>query len=401
MLTSWGWPTHLYHLVPLGWAFAAAGHEVRLVSQPALADRLGATGLTGVVVGEDADLLSPEVRERAGMPFDRLPPQGAPPDYAKMWRSTTVRMEVLADAMIDGVTSFAEAWRPDLMVWDWMTFAAPLAARRLGLPSARLVYGPDMFPRMREAAQATSPGVAEEWLTSLYARHGVAGPVEADSAWGGDWCLDTCPPSAQLPSVKGLPMRFVPYNGPLVAPAWVARPARRRRICVTMGTSARRLRGEDSVSLPTLLEGLAELDAEVVVAGTGEQRRGLEPLPDNAVFVEYVPLHALLPGSDVLVHQGGAGSAMSAASCGVPQVVAAAIADQPFMAERFASVGAAVHVPAVSGCEEAVVAGVRTVLDDPSYRVAAGRLREEMLRQPTPSEVAVTLSDLVRDHAVR
>ncbi|MFD4506349.1 glycosyltransferase [Streptomyces sp. NPDC058457] len=400
MLTSWGWPTHLYHLVPLGWAFAAAGHEVRLVSQPALADRIGATGLTGVVVGEDADLLSPEVRARAGMPVSQLPPQGAPPDYARMWRSTTVRMEVLAEVMADGMTSFARAWRPDLVVWDWMTFAGPIAAHRLGLPSARLVYGPDMFPRMQEAAEATSPGVAEKWLTSLYGRHGIE-VTGVDSAWGGDWCLDTCPPSVQLPSVKGLPLRYVPYNGPLVAPAWVAEPTERRRICVTMGTSARRLRGEDSVSLPNLLEGLAELDAEVVVAGTGEQRRGLEPLPGNAVFAEYVPLHALLPGSDVLVHQGGAGSAMSAAFCGVPQVVAAAIADQPFMAERFASVGAAVHVPATSGCEEAVVAGVRTVLGDPSYAAVAGRLREEMLGQPAPSEVAATLTGMVRDHAVR
>jgi UDP:flavonoid glycosyltransferase YjiC (YdhE family) len=400
MLTSWGWPTHMYHLVPLGWAFAAAGHEVRLVSQPVLADRLGNSGLTGVVVGEDADLLSTEVRARAGMPLNELPPQGSPPDYARMWRSTTARMEVLAEAMVEGVTSFARSWRPDLVVWDWMTFAGPLAARRLGVPSARLVYGPDMFPRMREAAEATDPGAAGRWLSSLYGSYGVE-TDGVDSAWGGDWCLDTCPPSAQLPSVTGLPLRYVPYNGPLVAPAWVAESGDRLRICVTMGTSARRLRGTDSVSLKTLLEELAGLDVEVVVAGTGEQRRELTPLPGNAVFAEYTPLHALLPGCDVLVHQGGAGSAMTAASCGVPQVIAAAIADQPFNAERFASVHAAVHVPATSGCEKAVAAGVRTVLDDPSYGAAARRLRAEMLAQPTPSEVAATLCGMVRDYGGR
>lgn len=395
LLTSWGWPTHMYHLVPLGWAFAAAGHEVRVASQPALVDRLGTTGLTGVVVGEDVDLLSPEVRARAGMPVDRLPPLGSPPDYALMWRSTTARMEVLAEAMTEGVTAYARSWRPDLIVWDWMTFAGPLAGRLLGIPSARLVYGPDMFSRLREAAEAREPDAAQEWLSSFFGRHG-AEAVGVDSAWGGDWCLDTCPPSAQLPDVKGIPLRYVPYNGPSVTPAWTAEPTARRRVCVTMGTSARRLRGEDSVSLATLLEGLSGLDAEIVVAGTGEQRRELTVLPANAVFAEYVPLHTLLPGCAAIVHQGGAGSAMTAAYCGVPQVIAAALADQPFNAERFASVGAAIPVAATPHCEQAVCDAVVQVLDDASCTAGAARLRAEMLDRPAPSEVAAALVDMVR-----
>lgn len=47
LFATWAASAHLYNLVPLAWAFVAAGHEVRIASQPALASTLAATGLPG------------------------------------------------------------------------------------------------------------------------------------------------------------------------------------------------------------------------------------------------------------------------------------------------------------------------------------------------------------------
>ncbi|MBP2336620.1 UDP:flavonoid glycosyltransferase YjiC (YdhE family) [Saccharothrix coeruleofusca] len=394
LLTSWAWATHMYHMVPLGWAFCAAGHEVRVASQPALVEAIRSTGLTAVAVGEDVDFLSARARDRV-QPVDQLPPPGSVPDYRRMWRNTTTRITDLADAMAPDLTDFCRAWRPDLVVWDWMTFGGPIAARLTGVPSARFLYGPDLLTRLGRAAEEADPGGRDRWLSDLYGRFG-AEPGGAGAEWGGTALLDTCPPSAQLPGVDGLRMRYIPYNGPAEAPRWTVEPPRRPRVCVTMGLLTRNLRNQDSVLLPELLRELSGADAEVVVAGTPAQRAELTDLPANARFAELVPLHALLGGCSAIVHQGGAGTAMSAAYYGVPQVVAAAIADQPFNAERFARTGAVVPVPAVAGSEGAVRAAVDEVLTKPQYPAAARALRDEVMAQPSPAAAVEALREAVR-----
>src|SRR4051812_15798793 len=56
LFTTWGWPSHFYPLVQLGWALGAAGHEVRVATQPGLLPAVGAAGLTPAAVGTDLDV---------------------------------------------------------------------------------------------------------------------------------------------------------------------------------------------------------------------------------------------------------------------------------------------------------------------------------------------------------
>ncbi|MFE7135996.1 hypothetical protein ACFVIM_34615, partial [Streptomyces sp. NPDC057638] len=63
--------THLYIQVPLARALAAAGHEVRVASQPELADETTRAGLTAVPVGRDHGMgrllaLRPELKRHFG-----------------------------------------------------------------------------------------------------------------------------------------------------------------------------------------------------------------------------------------------------------------------------------------------------------------------------------------------
>ena len=55
LVTSWGWRSHFYPLVPLAWALRSAGHEVLVASQPAMIEVITGAGLPAVAVGEDLD----------------------------------------------------------------------------------------------------------------------------------------------------------------------------------------------------------------------------------------------------------------------------------------------------------------------------------------------------------
>src|SRR2546423_3297064 len=61
----------------------------------------------------------------------------------------------VADAMVDDLVAFAQAWRPDVIVYDPLTYAAPIAAAVVGVPAVRHLFGPDQPPTAFEHAGLT------------------------------------------------------------------------------------------------------------------------------------------------------------------------------------------------------------------------------------------------------
>jgi UDP:flavonoid glycosyltransferase YjiC (YdhE family) len=123
LFTSWAWRSHYFPSVPLGWAFSAAGHEVRVASQPALENTIVESGLPAVVVGRDHDL-------RAGI-------EPANGELQQVLRNLATMLSNANEPMVDDLVRFARRWRPDLVVWDPMTFAGALAAKSIGAPDQR------------------------------------------------------------------------------------------------------------------------------------------------------------------------------------------------------------------------------------------------------------------------
>ncbi len=50
--------------------------------------------------------------------------------------------------MVDDLVEFAGRWRPDLVIWDALTFAGPVVALSCGAAHARLLFGMDYISRM-------------------------------------------------------------------------------------------------------------------------------------------------------------------------------------------------------------------------------------------------------------
>src|SRR6185312_17370469 len=94
------------------------------------------------------------------------------------------------------------------------------------------------------------------------------------------------------------------------------------------------------------------------------------------------------------VTHGGSGSVVGALAHGVPLVVLPLGADQPDNAERVRALGAGVVLDAATASPARIAEAVRAVLEEPAYRAAAERLRDEAAALPGPVEALAWLEEL-------
>ncbi|NED91268.1 DUF1205 domain-containing protein, partial [Streptomyces sp. SID11233] len=214
------------------------------------------------------------------------------------WRRVTDNLArkqySVCEAMVDDLVAFGRAWHPDVIVHDPVTFAGPVAAEVLGVPSVSHLYGLARLLRLEIedwVGDRVRPGYLE-----LFERWNRTPRVDP-TAW-----IDPCPPSLRWPGQREISprhaMRYVPYNGPGRAPDWLLRPSGRPRICVTWGTSQHKKLGEGVMEMfGRLTREIAGQGAEVVLTVGGmvpEQVGHLGPMPDNVRLVDWVPLNLLL-----------------------------------------------------------------------------------------------------------
>ena len=411
LLASYAEKTHFIGMVSLAWALRAAGHEVRVASQPELTGFLARAGLSAVAVGRDHLLKKHfEVVTQWGegeapglfdvgeawdddLSWDELR-WGARDTAAWWWR-------MVNDPMLDDLVSFCREWKPDLVVWEPLTFAGAIAAEACGAAHMRFLWSLDLFAAMRvqylermgERPEAERDDPLRAWLENRAARYGVG---FSEDLVRGRATLDPVPASLGVPVPTGtrrLPLRYVPYNGRAVVPDWLRTPPTRPRIALSLGITATRRLGGHTVDVGTLLDGLADLDVEVVATLSAPEQAKLGAVPPNTRLVEYVPLHALAPTCDAMITHGGAGTVLSGLAHGVPQAaVPHHMYDEPLLASLIAAQGAGVVVDPARVTPDTVRESVVRLLGDPSHAKAAGLLREEMAAMPSPADVARDLA---------
>jgi len=384
LVSSWGWRSHFYPLVPLAWALRAAGHEVMVASQPAMTETIVGAGLPAVAVGEDLDFaevfggrigrVATRVERVHGTVSESVRPAVTPDGGVVRFAAATV-----AD-----LVAFGREFGPDLVVFEPQNLAAAITAAALRVPGVRQLWGPDETTQL-DLDPATVLGPLAE----------LAGVDVADVRPAGDLLLDPCPPGLQVPlAAPAEPVRYVPYNGPSVLPDWLRTPPSRPRVCLTGGTMMASLGIDSPLDLPAVIAELAGLDTELVLALHPAQHAGLTDLPDNVRLARTpLALQLVLPSCQALIHQGGAGSMMTALAAGVAQLVVPLVSDQHFNAERLVAVGAGVRLPDGAGPPE-----VRQQISDllaggPVSRRAA-EIAEQMTTMPAPSEVVPILERL-------
>lgn len=425
MFTTFAAKAHLYTQVPLAWALHTAGHEVCVASQPDLTDDIVRAGLTAVPVGDVFDL-EEGMRELDGILGDvvsgRVSPAEIGLDMSETRHERLTREYVLhvfsamtavtfqehaQRAMLDDLVSFARHWRPDLVLWDPLTFAGPVVARTCGAVHARILFGPDLVGRMRATfhrlAADQPPELRDdplgEWLGWTLSRYG-AGDFTEDMVLG-QWTVDPLPPSLRLDvDAHYVSMRYVPYNGPAVIPGWLREPPKRPRVCLTLGASFRETALGDQTSPTELLTALAGLDAEIVATLDEHQLDPATPLPANVRVVDFVPLNALLPSCAAVVHHSGSGTYATALAQGVPQlIVPNMLWDSMDKARAVEAAGAGLYLRDPGQVSAEVVRDhVGQLLNEPSFAAGAARLRTEMCGLPSPNALVDVLQGLTAEH---
>lgn len=396
-------------MVPLAWALRTAGHEVRVASQPRLTGTITRSGLTAVAVGRDHRHtrlagLEPEPGARAGLfrPYDVVDhPERVSWEYLTSGYDHHVTWwhKIDSQPMIPDLVAFARHWRPDLVVWEPSVYAGPIAAAAVGARHARLLWSVDVFGVARDhylrLRDRQPPGdradVFAQWLDA-YARKYGGGFDE--SMITGQVTVDQLPDSLSVRAdLDYLPMRYVPYGGPAVVPRWLWPPATRPRVAITFGITATEAFDGYVVGVQDILDSLADLDIDVVATVAESEQRKLTHVPANATVVPYVPLQALVPSCDAVVHHAGIGTLATTSLQGVPQLSLPLHFDEPALARGLAEQGAGLTVDPAEAKGENVRQSVLRLLHEPSFRHSAHRLRDEMLAMPGPSQVAARLAE--------
>jgi glycosyltransferase len=401
LFVTFPWSTHHHAMVPLAWACRVAGHDVRVASTPALHEVITQSGLPAVEVGRDADL--------AAIATDRRLLTLQPSRWPRDWpihpeRLDDEQVEVAAalgrmqiaigGVMLDDLLTFARTWRPDLVVHDAVSYAGPVVASALGVPNASHLWGTP-GPQRIELRRLDSEPLPE--YVELFER--ARAKVRTEPAL---W-VDPCAPGLRyLVGASCRPVRYIPYNGPGRSPGWLLEEPKRRRICVTWG-AATELGAAGVELLRQCVEAAAAADSEVIVAVNASVAELLasRALPGDARVEVGVPLAQLLPGCAAVIHHGGAGTTLTAVVSGTPQLVVALRPEPAINGSRLAAAGAGLdlltsEVPDGADGTRVLADRVARLVEEPSFGVAAKRLRDGVLGQPTPAQAVPELERLTR-----
>ena len=392
--------SHHLPMVPLAWGFQSTGHEVAVAAQPPVVDDVTRTGLIAFPVGGSYELLAgiagaaDAVRRETGEgPTASGDMSGMSPQALRRYVELRTEPHVrAAEAMGEDLVEFVRYWRPDVVVTDPITMAAPLAAAAAGAPLVHHLWGPQPASLTQFPGYGLDP---ERWpaeLRELYLRHGVE-----PRAHHGIATVDPGPPSLQPAEVPNkISARYMAYNGSGAVPEWLRSEPERERVCVSwVNANTVRDPGQDEHPLAALLQTLAERDLDTVVAVRAADREGLGTLPPGVRLVEDIPLGTVFRSCAAAVNHGGTGTTLTAMCNGVPQVIAPFNPGLVINSDAFSAAGAAIALPQGDMDTPGVVKALDQVLSEESFGAAARRLREENLAQRTPAEVVAAIEALL------
>ncbi|BEL03914.1 glycosyltransferase [Actinoplanes sichuanensis] len=281
----------------------------------------------------------------------------------------------LARTSRPGVEAAADAFEPDVIVADQQALAGALVARRRGLTWVTSATTSGEFTDPYAAMPKVDDWIRER-MAGLCRDAGVA--ETTDLRFSDDLVL-AFTSAALLGSDREFPGHYA-----FVGPALTARPDHtgfpwsaldpgRRRVLVSLGT----VNGDGGARFFDAVVRAAEpLDVQLIVAAPA----GLLPDPPPYVLTRpHLPQLDLLSHVDAVVCHAGHNTVCEALAHGLPLVVAPIRDDQPVIAGQVTAAGAGVRVRFARCGPDELRTALVSVLSEPAYRVAAGRVRESFL----------------------
>jgi UDP:flavonoid glycosyltransferase YjiC (YdhE family) len=371
---------HWHPLVPLARAAEEAGHEVAFAMTPSGCVSLATAGFHCFPIGTDES--DEEIAAR------RARMAGLSPEQSAMLFWSQIFPEDRAGRMLSDLIDLVHAWRPDVIVREFLEFSGCAAAEVVGIPHAAVqvaAWRPRFHPLLvrplahlrQSVGLAPDPDLRMPYRFLFFA---------------------TSPPSfyessAPLPATAH-PLRPIVFDlsGNERLPEWFDRLPDQPTVYATMGTVVNTMPG----ILEAIVSGLQDEPLNLILS-TGRNRDPADfgPQPPHMHIERYIPQSLLFPHCDLVVAHGGTGTVMAALSHGLPMVILPVRADQPDNARRCAELGVARVIALESRTPDAIREAVQEVLANPSYREYAIRLKDEMQTMPGPDHAVLLLDQLV------
>jgi MGT family glycosyltransferase len=416
---------HMNPMLAIARILMTEDHEVAIYTGSAFRARVEAAGAKFFCLPPEADFDLTD-------PFSRVPElKVLPPGPA--WHRVAMERILVGDipAQHAGLRRLLESFGPDVIVGDDMFFGVLpmlLGARSKRPPivlcGTSILHWPreDGAPKGLGLPPATTPKQRAEY--AAFARdyyEAVERPVGLrlntvlkelgaaqtsmmlfDTSVGlADAFLQLSVPGFEFPRDIPRSVHFV--GAPPIIPNQVPLPpwaheldGSRKVVLVTQGTVANH--NFNLLIGPTLAALANEPDILVVATAGGRPVDAIPgPLPSNARVSSFLPFEWLLPKVDVLVTNGGYGSVNQAMSFGVPLVTAGMTEDKADVNARVAWSGVGVNLATNEPTQEALRSAVKTVLDEPRYRLQARWMAAQFAAIDTRSEILRIVNQLVAD----
>lgn len=380
LFTFAGGSGHLEPLVPIACAAQAVGHAVAFAGRPWMIPQVEALGFSAFAAGSDVGL-TPTRLPLAEVDLER--------DIRAVGEGFVRRIarERAADML-----PLCAGWKPDLIVSEEVDFGAMVAAERLALPHAAVL--------INAAGSFVRSDVVAEPLNEVRREHEL--PPDPDLEMLSRYLvLSPFPPSFRDPA---FPLPATAHSVHLhsreaarnrAAPTWLTRLDTAPTVYFTLGTIYNMESGD---LFHRVLAGLRHLPINLfVTVGRDIDPEEFGPQPTNVHIERFVPQSALLPHCHLVLSHGGSGSVLGALAHGLPMVVIPMGADQPLNAARCAALGVAEVLDAATATPQSVREAVSRVLDDPIYRQAAERVRDEIGAIPGPEHAIMLLERLATE----
>ncbi|KLL09719.1 glycosyltransferase [Protofrankia coriariae] len=387
---------HVNPAVGIAGELAGRGHKVAVAGHPDVVGPLLAPGLTllplaGTFTGPSRAAVEEKSRQLRGAASLKF-----------LWEDFLIP---LAASMVDEVEAKVDQFAPDVLVVDQQAVGAALVARRRALPWATLAATSAELDDPYELL----PGVGR-WVRDTLRDFQRSQGVPEDKACVGDLRF-----SEHLTLVCSVPRMlrtdsFPSYYGfvgiplgrrPAVAFPWEWLDSEREHVLVSLGTVTREAGGRFLRVAVDALRPLGHRLQAIVVAPPGilgppraNPAPGGAAVADGApvdgapvgvsrgsgaeehiLVLPHVPQLDLMPRLSAVVSHGGNNTVCEALAHGVPLVVAPVRDDQPVIGEQVVRTGAGLRVRFGRVSAPALRESIVSVLDEPSFRVAARRLR--------------------------
>ncbi|MFE4636887.1 glycosyltransferase [Streptomyces sp. NPDC056773] len=355
---------HLFPMVSTAQALQAAGHQV-LFAVSAPYDQMRQTGLPTVEIGDGSTLMDSFKRAQNGADLEFVSDGNSPEDTERL---AAAGFAEDGRVTIDDLLSLASDWRPDVIVHAAFQAAAPLVSAALGIPAVVHNFG--------VMSGFGMVGRLAGLLADEYRARGVEGPATHT-------VLDVVP-STMGGDGTGWRVRYVPHNGAGPVPRDLAARGSRPRIAITLGTVVTAFAGVNPVA--RVVSEAASVDAEFLLAVGDTDLSPLGTLPGNVRVLPWVPLAQLLDTADAIVHHGGAGTMLTAAALGVPQLILPQGADHFINVEAATGLGFALRATG----DEVDAALLGRLLTDEALRKGAAATRSEIAALPSPADLVAS-----------